>query len=81
MTKPMISYDSEDLIADLSDFIAEKGKDRTLWALIINVDGSEIIIDWNESIDGLKMSNNETAKSYKAVDLYQRLLRQDSVIQ
>ena len=81
MSKSMISYDSGDMIADLADFIAENGKDCMLWALIINVDGSEIIIDWNESIDGLKMSNNETAKSYKAVDLYQRLLRQDSIIQ
>ena len=81
MSKPMISYDSGDMIADLADFIAENGKDRTLWALIMDVGGSDIIIDWNESIGGLKMSNNETAKSYKAVELYQLLLRQDSVIQ
>ena len=81
MSKPMISYDSGDMIADLADFIAENGKYRTLWASIIDVDGSEIIIDWNESIDGLKLSNNETAKAYKAVELYQFLLRQDSVVQ
>ena len=81
MTKPMVSYDSADMIAELAAYLGTNQKKNTLWALIINVDGSEIIIDWNESIDGLKMSNNETAKSYKAVDLYQRLLRQDSVIQ
>ena len=81
MTKPMVSYDSADMIAELAAYLGTNQKNNTLWALIINVDGSEIIIDWAENIENLHMSDNEAAKSYKAVDLYQRLLRQDSVIQ
>ena len=81
MSKPMISYDSADMIANLAAYLGTNQKNNTLWALIINVDGSEIIIDWAENIENLHMSGNESAKSYKAVDLYQRLLRQDSVVQ
>ena len=77
----MVSYDSADMIADLAAYLGANQKNNTLWALIVNVDGSEIIIDWAENIENLHMSDNEAAKSYKAVDLYQRLLRQDSVVQ
>ena len=65
MSKPMVSYDSGDMIAELAAYLGTNQKNNTLWALIMDVGGSDIIIDWNESIDGLKLSNNETAKAYK----------------
>lgn len=77
-----ISYDSADLIAEITSDMSELGNDLEVYGIFKSIDGVEICVDYIYADDDIKgaIKDGETAKRMKAADLLKILVEQDKIL-